>query len=228
MDVDIVAFLAPEDNKEPKLTELLEICTKHPLCEKLPSWTNWNNPRTLQYFIALNLTFYLIVIGRYSLLTLFCYLFICLLFLAFMYRFIMSRIGSNKDKEDVKAFFEALKDINLSRKVTVQHVETCFHLYAQAWQVIATCLHFEQPLFAVKFAGLCLVLGQLGNLLTGFGLLWLLINVAFLGPVIYEKKKDQIDDLYTNVVSLVQEQAGGVFDKIPPLALTTSPKAKAD
>jgi len=188
-----------------------------PVFNQVSGLLHWNDPvQSALVFGIGNFFFFLITYGEYSILTLFSYLALALIFVCGAYVYgTMLRAHFKKEKAE-NPFQAKLSNPYVASKFSLEpHAESIIGLindFAQLWRDV---LYFTDSTFSLKIAFAIWVLSVLGKVFSGLTLIYMTFLTAFIWPRIYHEKKAQIDELYALAESKIQHYVALGLSKLP-------------
>jgi len=181
---------------------------------------HWRDPiRTGLLFGIVNLAYFLITYGEYSVVTLINYCLLALLGAAFAYAnglILWARYIQGIPIENPLSSRWASSKVVVSRTVIEKHVESLHHLINAILDIFRDIYYCHFPFLSLKFGAIFFVGSLFGKWFSGFTLLYLDILILFAWPRLYEEKKTEID----HYCKIVQDQV----DIYVKLALSKIPK----
>jgi hypothetical protein len=180
---------------------------------------HWRDPiRTGLLFGIVNLAYFLIIYGEYSVVTLFNYCALALLATAFAYAYGLiawARYVQGNVIDNPLSSRWASSKIVVSRTVIEKHVDAVYNLVNATLEVLRDIFYCSFPFLSLKFAAIFLVLALFGKWLCGITLAYLGVLVLFVWPRLYEEKKQLIDQYYKLAQDQIQTYVTLAFDKLP-------------
>jgi len=178
---------------------------------------HWNDPvQSALVFGIGNFFFFLITYGEYSVITLFSYLALALVFVCGAYVYgTMLRAHFKKEKAE-NPFQAKLKNPYVATKFSLEaHSDSAIGLINDAAHLWRSVLYFTDASFSLKFAFALWVLSVIGKLFSGITLLYMTFITAFIWPRIYREKQAQIDEAYALAVSKINHYVSLALSHLP-------------
>jgi len=188
-----------------------------PLYNQVSGLLHWNDPvQSALVFGIGNFFFFLITYGEYSILTLFSYLALALIFVCGAYVYgTMLRAHFKKEKAE-NPFQAKLKNPFVASKFSLEpHAESIIGLINDVAHLWRSVLYFTDTSFSLKFAFAIWVLSVLGKLFSGLTLLYMTFLTAFIWPRIYQEKQAQIDEVYALAASKINHYVTLALSHLP-------------
>eukprot|EP01126_Amoeba_proteus_P014775 TRINITY_DN1655_c0_g1_i1.p1 TRINITY_DN1655_c0_g1~~TRINITY_DN1655_c0_g1_i1.p1 ORF type:complete len:169 (+),score=22.53 TRINITY_DN1655_c0_g1_i1:555-1061(+) len=134
----------------PEPQDLYQVLKKHPLFPTVVDLIYWKDTtRSTLWFVLLNLIFYILVVGRHSVLTLFSCLFLSLMVASFFHRTLGAALLSN-GKNKVSHFHHAVRDFDIPYDNIKIHFEVCFEIIQMIFAIFVATSQFDNLLFSLK------------------------------------------------------------------------------
>jgi len=191
-----------------------ETLKKHPLYPTVSQLVHWKDyMRSGLVFLTLNLFFYLITFGGYTLLSLSFYAFFFVLIISLAYTFIQSLKGV---KNPLEERFKG-SDFSISRETLEKHMEVSHSLCEEVKAHLTDLILCKKMVKSVKAVFTSYLLSVIFGCFNFVTLLWMGTVVAFALPPVYALKKDEIDrhlsiacEQYTAYKNLAMEKLSAV------------------
>jgi len=192
----------------------------NPIHEDVIQILLWKDPtRSGILFGIVNLFYFLITYGEYTLLTLFSYLFLTLLLNCFFYaNYVVYKASWLQGKRVENPLKERFKNANfhISRQHVDKHVDTFIRLVNHSIDLVRDAFYCTDNLLTMKIAFYFYLLAQLGTFFFDSTLVYLVILAYFIWPRLYLEKHKEIDQAYD-----IAYQQGKVYfelglSKLPP------------
>jgi len=188
-----------------------------PFFNQVSGLLHWNDPvQSALVFGIGNFFFFLITYGEYSILTLFSYLALALIFVCGAYVYgTMLRAHFKKEKAE-NPFQAKLSNPFVASKFSLEpHAESIIGLINDSAELWRSVLYFTDSTFSLKFAFAIWVLSVLGKVFSGLTLIYMSFLTAFIWPRIYHEKKAQIDELYALAEGKIKHYVALALSKLP-------------
>jgi len=205
----------------------------NPLHSEISQTLLWTLPiRTGILFFNINLFFFLVTYGSYSVLTLFSYCALALLVVAFAYSqgtVLWAKTVQGRTIEN--PLTQKWRVSPISRALIEKHMDSLNNLANALLDIAMDVFLCGFPLFSLKVAGILYLSALVGGCLDGITLLWLVSVVAFAWPRLYAEKKNEIDSVVNLVNTQIDTYTALVLSKINktplPAAAAAPSKRKA-
>lgn len=222
-DSDIQADTASSPLIEPGLAQefgkIGAALRKNPLFPEVSYTLHWRDPiRTGLLFGIVNLAYFLVIYGEYSIVTLFNYCALALLATAFAYAYgliLWARYVQGSVIENPLSSRWANSKIVISRTVVEKHTDSFLALVNAILDVLRDVYYCIFPVLSLKFAALSLTFAIFGNCFSGVTICYLALVVLFAWPRLYEEKKALIDQYYTLVHDQIKTYVNLAISKLP-------------
>jgi len=187
---------------------------KHPLYPTVRQLLHWKDYlRSGLIFLSLNVFFYLITFGEYTLLSLLFYAFFLIQIISIGYTVFQTKIkgGANPLEERFKG------DWSISKETLEQHMTVTHSLCQEIKDHVSDLVLCKKLGRSVKAVFVSYILSAIFGCFNLITLLWLGHLLAFAIPPVYELKKDEIDskiklacDMYKTYKDLAMEKLATV------------------
>jgi len=182
---------------------------------------HWRDPiRSGLLFGIVNLAYFLITYGEYSVVTLFNYCALALLAAAFAYAnglILWARYIQGVPIENPLSSRWASSKTVVSRTVIEKHVDSLYNLISALLDISRDIYYCCFPLLSLKFAGLFFTFSLFGKWFSGFTIIYFVIILVFAWPRLYEEKKTEIDQYFKLVHDQVTVYVDLAISKLPKL-----------
>lgn len=182
---------------------------------------HWRDPiRTGLLFGIVNLAYFLVTYGEYSVTTLVNYCALALLAAAFAYAnglILWARYIQGIPIENPLSSRWASSKVVVSRAVIEKHVDALHSLVNAVLDISRDIYYCNFPFLSIKFAAIFFVTSLFGKWFSGFTLLYLATIVLFAWPRLYEEKKAEIDHYYKIANDQITVYTDLALSKIPKL-----------
>jgi len=191
----------------------------NPVYPEISYLLHWTDPiRTGLLFGIVNLAYFLVTCGEYSVVTLFNYCALALLVSAFAYAnglTLWAKYVQGIPAENPLSSRWSNSKLVVSRTVIEKHVESVHNFINVVLEVARDIYYCSFPFLSLKFALWFYTCGVVGKYFAGTTLIYSVLIVLFTWPRLYEEKKDDIDGLYRLVNEQVTVYARLVCSKLP-------------
>jgi len=188
-----------------------------PFFQQVSALLHWNDPvQSALVFGIGNFFFFLITYGEYSVLTLFSYLAMALIFVCGAYVYgTMLRAHFKKEKAE-NPFQAKLNNPFVASKFSLEpHADSIIGLINDAAHLWRSVLYFTESSFSLKVAFALWVLSVLGKVFSGLTLLYMTFLTAFIWPRIYQEKQAQIDEAYALAAGKINQYVSLAMSHLP-------------
>jgi len=180
---------------------------------------HWRDPiRTGLIFGIINLAYFLLYYGEYSILTLTNYCALALLGTAFAYAYGMilwARYVQGNIIENPLSSRWSNSKVGVSRTVVEKHVDSVYNLVNAFLEVLRDVYYCSFPILALKFAALLFVEAMIGKWISGIVLSYIVTIVLFAWPRLYEEQKALIDQYSKLAQDQIQVYVNLAISKLP-------------
>eukprot|EP00026_Physarum_polycephalum_P014088 Phypoly_transcript_14562.p1 GENE.Phypoly_transcript_14562~~Phypoly_transcript_14562.p1 ORF type:complete len:246 (+),score=18.86 Phypoly_transcript_14562:154-891(+) len=180
---------------------------------------HWRDPiRTGLIFGIINLAYFLVYYGEYSVVTLFNYCALALLGTAFAYAYgliLWARYVQGHIIENPLSSRWSSAKVVVSRTVVEKHVDSVCNLVNALLEVMRDVYYCSFPFLAVKFASIFFAQAMIGKWISGIVLSYIVTLIVFAWPRLYEEQKAKIDQYYKLVQDQIQAQLSLAIAKLP-------------
>jgi len=191
--------------------------TSNPLWRDIFYLIHWVDPfRTGMIFGIINLFFFLVIYGRYSVLNIISYCLFILLSVAIVYSqgsVYWAKLVQGRTVEN--PLLQKWRVTTVSRVVLEKHVESINQLVNVLIEISMDIFLCGDVFFSIKWAAIFYVVAAIGSWFEGFTLLWVLTWVVFVWPRFYLEKKADVDRIVTLVHTQINTYTALVQSKIP-------------
>jgi len=205
--------------KEPGET-YANIMKGNPIYEDVTQILLWKDPtRSGILFGIVNLFYFLITWGEYTLLTLFSYLFLTLLLNCFFYaNYVVLKASWLQGKRVENPLKERFKNakFHISRQHVDKHVDTFIRFVNHTIDLVRDAFYCTDNLLTLKIALYFYLLAQLGNVFLDSTLLYLVSLAYFIWPRLYLEKHKEIDQVYDIAYQQAKVYIELGLSKLPP------------
>jgi reticulon-1 len=198
----------------------------NPIFVYLSALVHWKSPvESGLYFAILNLFFFLLTVGEYTFVSLVCYLLLGFLLLsgAYVHTTLLSKMfGSGKQSAQNPLKSWAVTEVELHQVDVEMHVSFVVLTGNAALNYARRVYTFANSLESIRFAFVVFVASLFGTFMSPAAICHALTIVAFVWPLVYRKKKAQIDALYDKAA----DKIGGLASKL--IAMLSKKKKKVE
>jgi hypothetical protein len=208
----------------------VSILRSNPLYDDVSNVFHWRDPlRSSLLFGIFNLFYLLTTWGGYSVLTLVNYLLLALVLVCFSYvNFVVLKAQWVHGKPAENPFKERFKNaqFHVSKESAEQHMKTVLDLVNLAIDKFKVVLYCTNNLLTLQFAFFLYLIATVGAWFSGATLFYLVLLGFFVWPRLYEEKQKEIDQLYSLVMTQVNNYFQLALSKIPPSVTSKLPFLK--
>jgi hypothetical protein len=198
-------------------TPFVDALKKSPFYSHVSSILHWNDPvQSALLFGIGNFFFFLITCGGYTVLSLFAYLALALLFVAGVYaNGTLLRAYLKKEKYE-NPFSAKLKNPYVLTEADIKpHVDAFVGVANDFIHLTRHAIYFTDTVFSVKIAVIVWFVALVGSLFSGVVLLYGIFLAAFVWPRIYQEKQADIDRVYNIALTHLNQYYDLVLSKLP-------------
>jgi len=198
-------------------TPFVDALKKSPFYSIVSSILHWNDPvQSALLFGIGNFFFFLITYGEYTVLSLFAYLALALLFVAGVYaNGTLARAYFKKEKYE-NPFSAKLKNPYVLTEADLKpHADAFVGVTNDFLHLARHAVYFTDTVFSVKIAVIVWFIAIVGNAVSGVCLLYSLFLAAFAWPRLYQEKQADIDRLYGIALAHLDKYYELVASKLP-------------
>jgi len=158
-----------------------------------------------------NFFFFLVVIGEYSVLTLFSYMALTVLAVSFGY--LKFQLVRGSENPFIERFQKMDKDT--ARRFIQQHSEAMYKIWDSIRDGLFSIFFSANISLAVKASLVLFILSLLGKMVQFATFLFIIFLFMFIWPRLYREKHEQIDFIAGKVFGVIQSNIGMVLSKLP-------------
>lgn len=198
-------------------TPFVDALKKSPFYSHVSSILHWNDPvQSALLFGIGNFFFFLITCGDYTVVSLFAYLALALLFVAGVYaNGTLLRAYLKKEKYE-NPFSAKLKNpFVLAEGDLKPHVDAFVGVVNDFLHLTRHAIYFTDTVFSVKIAVIVWFIAIVGGAFSGIVLLYGIFLAAFVWPRIYQEKQADIDRVYGIALAHLNQYYDLVISKLP-------------
>jgi hypothetical protein len=198
-------------------TPFVDALKKSPFYSHVSSILHWNDPvQSALLFGIGNFFFFLITYGDYTVVSLFAYLALALLFVAGVYaNGTLLRAYLKKEKYE-NPFSAKLKNpFVLTEGDLKPHVDAFVGVVNDFLHLTRHAIYFTDTVFSVKIAVIVWFIAIVGGAFSGIVLLYGIFLAAFVWPRIYQEKQADIDRVYGIALAHLNQYYDLVISKLP-------------
>jgi len=215
-----------------ELTKVARALKSNPLFPEISRILLWALPiRSGILFFNINLVFFLVTCGSYSILTLSSYCALALLTAALVYSqgsILWAKLVQGRSIEN--PLTHRWRVAPISRALLEKHMDSLNNLANALLDIAMDVFLCGFPLFSLKVAAILYSFALIGKWFDGITLLWFVSLVAFAWPRLYAEKQADIDRVVALVNSQIDTYTSLVLSKIqktPLPAVAAASKRKA-
>jgi hypothetical protein len=188
-----------------------------PLYGRVSAVLHWRDPIQSALLFAIgNFFFFLITVGEYTILTLFCYLALALIVVCASYAGATLLRAHYKKEPAENPFLVKLRNpLVVSRATLEPHIDAIVGVLNDFLDLSRAVLYITEWSLTAKAAVFIWLVSIVGKLFSGTCLLYMSFLAAFVWPRIYQEKQADIDRLYNLALEKINFYISLALAKLP-------------